>query len=132
MSLFYKNTSLVSKRLKTRITKESCSGSHATAPNNSSHKVFFSFKPGQGFSTIFSNTMLYFSISQKIQKIAQMMMRLVTWLRSFYFSFEFTVCYIGSKELCHRKYCKNCFLPSLKIFILKNTKAHFSQQERII
>ena len=41
MSLFYKNTSLISKRLKTRITKESCSGSHATAPNNSSHKIFF-------------------------------------------------------------------------------------------
>ena len=40
--------------------------------------------------------------------------------------------YVVYKELHHRKYCQNCFLPSLQIFVYKNTMASFGKHERII
>ena len=40
--------------------------------------------------------------------------------------------YVVFKELHHRKYCQNCFLPSLQIFVYKNTMASFGKHERII
>ena len=46
--------------------------------------------------------------------------------------YKFTIYYTVFKELYHRKYCENCFLPSLEIFILENAMVYLDELERII
>ena len=99
--------------------------SHASGTKNSPYEGFFFFQT----STVpFPSFFEYHVIFQDQSKGEYDIIGMTELILLQFISLQ----YVVFKELHHRKYCQNCFLPSLQIFVYKNTMASFGKHARII